>query len=78
MHPAFITSYDSGYEHSPKHWLNLRRLVAEAEANSQKALPDIRDHAYELYEQRGREPGHDLDDWLCAEAEVLAGFGAAA
>ena len=23
--------------------------------------------AYELYEQRGEEHGHDLDDWLAAE-----------
>lgn len=25
--------------------------------------------AYQLYEQRGREDGHDLDDWLRAESE---------
>jgi hypothetical protein len=25
--------------------------------------------AYQLYEQRGREEGHDLDDWLQAESE---------
>jgi len=31
----------------------------------------IRPRAYELYEARGREDGHDLDDWLQAEAEVL-------
>jgi hypothetical protein len=30
----------------------------------------IRLHAYELYEQRGRRGGHALDDWLQAEAEV--------
>lgn len=27
-------------------------------------------NAYELYEQRGREDGHALDDWLKAEAIV--------
>jgi len=26
--------------------------------------------AYELYEQRGRTDGHDLDDWLQAEYEI--------
>jgi Protein of unknown function (DUF2934) len=26
--------------------------------------------AFELYEQRGREPGGDVDDWLRAEHEV--------
>ena len=30
----------------------------------------IRLRAYELYEQRGREDGRDLDDWLQAESEV--------
>lgn len=30
----------------------------------------IRCRAYELYEQRGRGDGHDLDDWLRAESEV--------
>ena len=28
----------------------------------------IRRRAYELYEQRGFVDGHDLDDWLQAEA----------
>jgi hypothetical protein len=31
---------------------------------------EIRRRAYELYEERGREDGRDLDDWLRAEAEV--------
>ena len=30
----------------------------------------IRLRAYELYEQRGRQDGHALDDWLQAEADV--------
>ena len=30
----------------------------------------IRLRAYALYEQRGREDGHDLEDWLRAESEV--------
>ncbi len=30
----------------------------------------IRVRAYQLYEQRGRRHGHDLDDWLKAEAEI--------
>jgi hypothetical protein len=30
----------------------------------------IRCRAYELYEQRGREDGHDLEDWLRAESEL--------
>lgn len=30
----------------------------------------IRSRAYEIYEQRNRTEGHDLEDWLQAEAEL--------
>lgn len=30
----------------------------------------IQRRAYDLYEQRGRTDGHDVDDWLRAEAEL--------
>ena len=33
---------------------------------------EIRLRAYALYEERGREDGHDLDDCLRAEAEHKA------
>ena len=37
---------------------------------------EIKIRAFELYEQRGGRPGHDLEDWLRAEAEVmLKAFG---
>ena len=35
-----------------------------------KLEEEIRGRAYVLYEQRGREDGHDIDDWLRAEAEL--------
>jgi len=41
-----------------------RHAPAEVEA-------EICRRAYELYERCGRVGGHDLDDWLQAEAEVL-------
>ena len=31
---------------------------------------EIRRRAYKLYELRGRQDGHDLDDWLQSEAEL--------
>jgi hypothetical protein len=31
----------------------------------------IRIRAYLLFEKRGGEHGHDLEDWLQAEAEIL-------
>lgn len=33
---------------------------------------EIRRRAYELYEKRGYTPGHENEDWLVAEQEVLA------
>ena len=39
---------------------------------------EIRRRAYELYEERGREDGHDVDDWLHAEAEIGTGVRAVA
>lgn len=30
----------------------------------------VRTRAYELFEQRGYQHGHDVEDWLQAEAEL--------
>jgi hypothetical protein len=32
---------------------------------------EIAQRAYEIFQTRGGEPGHDLDDWLQAESELL-------
>lgn len=32
--------------------------------------------AYELFEKRGQEAGHDLDDWILAESEVVGNTAA--
>jgi hypothetical protein len=34
---------------------------------------DIAQRAYELYVQRGGEPGYDVQDWVRAEKELGAG-----
>jgi len=47
------------------------------EAREQNRLLDsmreeeIRRRAYEIYLARGGEPGHDLEDWLQAERELM-------
>ena len=46
------------------------RLLGRSE--SQELENKIRQRAYELYEARGREDGHDLEDWLRAEEEITA------
>jgi len=46
----------------------LRTINQTTESTSD--LQQIRRRAHELYEQRGRDDGHELDDWLQAESEV--------
>lgn len=41
----------------------------------QNAPEFIRRRAYQLFERRGRLPGHALDDWLQAEHEIKTRFG---
>ena len=42
-------------------------------ANSEPEIQEqIRLRAYQLYEQRARTQGHELDEWLQAETELLA------
>ncbi len=43
-----------------------------AQNPSEEQLERIRQRAHELYVARGQGDGHDLEDWLQAEAEVSA------
>jgi hypothetical protein len=42
----------------------------EAVAGARLLEDQIRQRAYDLYEAGGRKDGHDVDDWLRAEAEI--------
>ena len=53
---------------SPKITTNLVQDNAQFGARTQE---DIAKRAYALYEARGREDGHDVDDWLQAKREIL-------
>ncbi len=45
--------------------------ASERSNSSDGAVELIRAQAYRLFELRGRQPGHALDDWLQAEREIL-------
>jgi Protein of unknown function (DUF2934) len=48
-----------------------RLMTTEQTTGSTSDLQEqIRRRAYELYEERGRDNGHDLADWLRGESEV--------
>ena len=39
--------------------------------DSQELEIQIRERAYALYEERGQEDGHAVEDWLRAEQEIM-------
>ena len=45
-------------------------LMMTAAGDPQEVEHQIRQRAYQLYEERGREDGHELDNWLRAEQEI--------
>ena len=46
--------------------------IAETSASANIEPKRIAERAYQLYVNRGREEGRDLDDWLKAERELTA------
>jgi hypothetical protein len=48
-----------------------KKSPATVTSDQQELEHQIRLRAQELYEARGREDGHALDDWLRAEAEIM-------
>jgi hypothetical protein len=55
--------------------MNRTSSATPGDTQSLESAPDpkeqVRRRAFELYEQRGREEGHELDDWLQAESEIV-------
>ena len=57
--------------------VKTKAVLRETESSVQNAgsaairQEDIERRAYALYEARGREDGHALDDWLQAERELV-------
>ena len=54
--------------------LTMPRVVADA-PSAPITTAAIAGRAYELYEQRGSDHGHDVDDWLQAERELAGEVG---
>jgi len=65
---------DTPYE-SPSFARSSVNLEADTSGCPIEFLPAlIRKRAYELYDERGRQPGRELDDWLQAERELRHHF----
>jgi hypothetical protein len=52
-----------------KEWIMISTNERGA-ATTSDLEEQIHRRAYELYEQRGYEAGHETEDWLAAEAEL--------
>lgn len=50
-------------------------VTVEEPAGSGPTVEQIAERAYEFYLARGGAPGHDVEDWLRAEAELRAEQG---
>ena len=78
-----VRSQEKEMNMSSKTRLNKRNdlhAVPSHEAGTGEALiangartEEIRRRAYEIYLERGEQPGRDLDDWLQAECELESG-----
>jgi hypothetical protein len=55
---------------SPKATRNIEAEVTSAEIGNPVPEEEVRHRAYEIYLERGEQPGCDLDDWLQAESEL--------
>jgi hypothetical protein len=47
-------------------------IIAASAPRAQASPRRISDRAFEIFEKRGSQHGHDLQDWFHAERQVLA------
>ena len=67
---AMITEITERLELAEMHY------AADTNGRAIKCIPDlIRKRAYQIFEARGRQQGHELDDWLQAEREIKHHLG---
>lgn len=50
----------------------MNEKISPGQARQRPSEAEIRERAYQLFEQGGRTPGHDWENWLKAEAELMA------
>jgi hypothetical protein len=55
--------------------MGRRKIEVEPKPQGRQLQDAIRARAFELYCERGREDGRELEDWAKAEREVCARLG---
>ena len=54
-------------ETAPK---SVKATSLKAASKTAPTFEDIAKRSYEIYLARGAQPGHEVEDWLAAEAEL--------
>ena len=49
---------------------SVKASSTKAASSSAPTFEDIAKRSYEIYLARGAQPGHEVEDWLTAEAEL--------
>lgn len=61
-----------------KHNRQRREVASQINLDPATQRQQIEERAYAKFLERGGVPGHDVEDWLTAEQEILAGTRASA
>jgi glyoxylase-like metal-dependent hydrolase (beta-lactamase superfamily II) len=65
-----MTSKQRNSRNAEPREISVPQATGEPFQSSAARREEIRRRAYEIYLERGGQPGHDLDDWLQAEREL--------
>jgi hypothetical protein len=69
--PILVPKEEWNFVNRTSKTLTMPMKTSSATEYMSEVQEQIRRRAYELYEQRGREDGRELDDWLQAESELM-------
>ena len=68
-----MSSKPKRIEITESHATSAQSRTEEVSVGNSARDEEIRRRAYEIYLERGGQPGRDLDDWLQAERELERG-----
>ena len=70
-----LSSKSRGHQDAETEASSDRQEAVTTSTGDSPVLDEIRIRAYEIYVERGGQPGHDLDDWIQAERELGSKVG---
>ena len=70
-----LSSKSRGHQDAETEASSDRQEAVTTSTGDCPVLDEIRIRAYEIYMERGGQPGHDLNDWIQAERELGSKVG---